>query len=229
MDYRGVLLVGMLSAAALVAAATSCSAPDPGQVTFIERPRGSTGDLTSGGSSNGGVEAGVMVGTSSGEAGVEGGGSSGTTADPVFGTTTFMLGAPGQGAPAKSANPAHGGDSSGKNCIVTGCHLDQWGFGGTLYTDAAGTARVKDAEIRISRPDGTEFQKTYSDVDGNFWIAGLGMPIPAGSRVGVRTADGKKMNMGGSIGPGQAGCSQGGGCHGKLTTPPGTQGLVYVK
>ena len=227
MDYRGVLLVGMLSAAALVGAATSCSAPDPGQVTFIERPRGSGGELSSGGTSNGGVEGGVEGGPVN-EAGTDGG-SSGTAADPVFGTTTFMLGAPGQGAPAKAANPAHGGDSSGKNCIVTGCHLDQWGFGGTLYTDAAGTARVKDAEIRISRPDGTEFQKTYSDVDGNFWIAGLGMPIPAGSRVGVRTADGKKMNMAGSIGPGQAGCSQGGTCHGKLTTPPGTQGLVYVK
>ncbi len=230
MDYRGVLLLGMLSAAALVGAATSCSGPDPGQVTFIERPKGSSGELTSGGPPGPTVEGGVTPaegGTTTDGGGGEGG-SSGTPGDPVFGTTAFALGAPGRGAPAKMANAAHNGDSSGKDCIVSGCHLNQWGFGGTLYANAAGTARVPNAEVRISGPDGKVFQSTYSDVDGNFWIDGLGMPIPAGSRVGVRTADGKKSEMAGAIGPAQAGCSQGGTCHGKLATPPGTQGLVHL-
>jgi hypothetical protein len=220
MDYRGVLLVGLVSGAAIVGATASCSGPDPGQVTFIERPKGSSGELTSGGTSSGndgggGAEGGAEGGTD--------GGSSGVVGDPVFGTTTFAAGMPGQGAPAKAANPAHGGDSSGKDCIVAGCHLNQWGFGGTLYTDAAGTARVAGAEIRISGPDGKLFQNTFSDVDGNFWIQGTGMAIPANSRVGVRTADGKKMNMSGSVSTGQAGCSQAGTCHG------GSIGKVYIK
>ena len=207
MDYRGVLLVGLVSGAAIVGATTSCSGPDPGQITFSERPRGSSGELTSGGTTSGGTD----------------GGSSGVVADPVFGTTAFAAGSPGQGAPAKAANPAHNGDSSGKDCIVAGCHLNQWGFGGTLYTDAAGAARVAGAEVRITGPDGKLFQNTFSDVDGNFWIQGLGVPIPANSRVGVRTADGKKMNMSGLIGAGQAGCNQAGTCHGA------TAGKVYIK
>jgi hypothetical protein len=222
MDYRGVLAIGLLSGAAIVGSTASCSGPDPGQVTFIERPRGSSGELTSGGTSNGGVDGGATIEGGTVEGGTDGG-SSGVVADPVFGTTAFALGQPGQGAPAKAANPAHNGDSSGKDCIVAGCHLNQWGFGGTLYTDAAGTARVPNAEVRISGPDGKEFQKTYSDVDGNFWIQGLGVPIPANSRVGVRTADGKKMSMSGSVGPGQAGCNQAGTCHG------GGAGKVYLK
>lgn len=223
MDYRGVLLVGLVSGAAVVGATTSCSGPDPGQITFSERPRGSSGELTSGGTTSGGTDGGGTTdGGSSGEAGADGG-SSGVVGDPVFGTSTFTLGSPGQGAPAKMANAAHNGDSSGKDCIVAGCHLNQWGFGGTLYTDAAGTARVKDAEVRITGPDGKEFQKTYSDVDGNFWIAGLGIPIPANSRVGVRTADGKKMEMAGTVSTAQAGCNQAGTCHG------GTAGKVYLK
>ena len=228
MDYRGVLLVGMLSAAAVIGAVSACDAPDPGQITFIERPKGSSGELTTGGLPP--VEAGTLgEGGTTTEGGTADGGSSGSTSgDPVFGTTTFALGSPGRGAPAKMANAAHNGDASGKDCIVSGCHLNQWGFGGTLYADAAGAARVANAEVRISGPDGKLFQSTYSDVDGNFWIDGLGIPIPAGSRVGVRTADGKKMNMAGSIGPAQAGCSQGGTCHGKLATPPGTEGLIHL-
>ena len=224
MDYRGVLLVGLFSGVAVVSSTTSCSAPDPGQVTFLERPRGSSGELTSGGTTSGGTDGGGTTdgGSSGGEAGTDGG-SSGAVGDPVFGTTTFAAGMPGQGAPAKMANPAHNGDSSGKDCIVAGCHLNQWGFGGTLYTDAAGAARVAGAEVRITGPDGKLFQNTFSDVDGNFWIQGLGVPIPANSRVGVRTADGKKMNMAGAVSVGQAGCNQAGTCHG------GTGGKVFVK
>ena len=60
--------------AALVGSTSSCSAPDPGQVTFIERPKGQTGDLTSGGTS--GLPAdGGSSGDAGGEAGVDGGSS----------------------------------------------------------------------------------------------------------------------------------------------------------
>jgi hypothetical protein len=127
----------------------------------------------------------------------------------------FVLGMTGVGAPAKAANPAHNGDASGKNCIVNGCHLDArpFAFGGTLYTDAIGTARVPNAEIRVTGPDNTEWARTYSDVDGNFWIDSPATPMPANSRVGVRTATKTKiMTM--PIGTAQAGCSQAGTCHG---------------
>jgi len=211
MDFRGVLLVTGMLGGALFGLTTSCSGPDPAQITFGE-PR------------TGGV-----VGTSGGVP-TDGGGPPGdggapgdaAPADPVFGNTTFALGTPGRGAPAKAANAAHAGDSSGKDCIVAGCHQGGWAFGGTLYTDAAGTARVPGAEVRISGPDGVEYAKTYSDVDGNFWIDALALPIPTGSRVGVRTAD-KKLNMAATVGPGQAGCNQANTCHG------GTAGKVFLK
>src|SRR4051812_17297374 len=47
MDYRGVLLVGLLSGAAIASATTSCSGPDPGLIVFSERPK--TTEQTSGG------------------------------------------------------------------------------------------------------------------------------------------------------------------------------------
>ncbi len=225
MDYRGVLLVGMLSGAALVGAAASCSGPDPGEITFIERPKGSPGELTSGGSSNGGVEAGPTAeGGPVSEGGAEGG-SSGMARDPVFGTTAFAAGSAGPPVRvAKAANPAHNGDASGKDCIVAGCHLDArpWAFGGTLYTDAAGAARTANAEIRITGPDGKLYASTFSDVDGNFWFETGDPKVPAGSRVGVRTA-GKVMDMGGTVGGAQVGC-QSTACHGA-----GNPGKVYVK
>jgi hypothetical protein len=221
MDYRGVLVVGIVCGAGLLGATGACSGPDPGEVTFSERARGATGELTSGGPSGSSGEDGGTAATSGGPAvGMD----AGTTPapDPVFGTSTFAAGAPGPGAPAKVANAAHGADASGKDCMAAGCHQGKWAFGGTLYSDAAGTARVKDAEIRITGPDGNAFAKTFSDVDGNFWVQYVA-PVPANSRVGVRTADGKKMNMSATIGPNEAGCSQAGTCHG------GAAGKVYVK
>ncbi|MBX3190841.1 MAG: hypothetical protein KF819_27840 [Labilithrix sp.] len=213
MDFRGVLLTVAASSAAIFAVG-ACSGPDPGLVEFVERPRG-VGEIPSGGP------------IPDGSAPTDAGGDAPVVADPVFGTTTFAAGTPGPGAPAKAANMAHGGDSSGQDCVVAGCHIAggnrQWTFAGTLYADGAGgAARVAGAEIRISRPDGTEFAKTYSDADGNFWIDDPLEAIPAGSRVGVRNAT-LKMNMAGAIGAGQAGCSQAGTCHG------GTALKVYLK
>lgn len=206
MDYRQFMLVSTVAASALAGlCAASCSSPDPAQIVFGD-PK--TGNPPGPGPGDGG------------SSGTDGGDASTGPSDPIFGTSTFTLGSPGRGAPAKTANAAHGTDASGQDCIVAGCHSGSWAFGGTLYTDAAGTARVPNAEVRVARADGTEFAKTYTDVDGNFWIDFV-EPIPQNSRVGVRTAT-KKMNMAGAISNGQAGCSQGGTCHG------GSAGKVYL-
>ncbi len=212
MIYRGFLLIGVLLGATASGATSGCSGPDPGQVTFGERSRGSNGDVTGGSVSGATPDLGVVDagGTANSQTSADGGASA--VADPVFGVTTFAAGQPGPGGPAKAANPAHEGDASGKDCTKSGCHKGLWAFGGTLYTDAAGAARVKGAEIRIAGPDGKEFAKTFSDVDGNFWINYVA-PIPANSRVGVRTADGKKATMQGVIGPAETGCSTVGACH----------------
>ena len=222
MNYRGVLLVGMIGAAALVGAVSACDAPDPGQITFIARA-GSSGELTSGGPGPT-LEAGVMNdegGTTMTEAGSEGG----PVGDPVFGTTAFAAGPAGPPLNvAKAANAAHNGDASGKDCIVAGCHLDArpWAFGGTLYTDATGTGRTAAAEIRVTGPDGKVYASTFSDVDGNFWFETSDPKVPAGSRVGVRTAT-KQMDMNGTIGGAQVGC-QSTACHGA-----GNPGKVNIK
>lgn len=81
---------------------------------------------------------------------------------------------------------------------------------------------MANAEIRVAGPDGKEFAKTFSDVDGNFWVDFV-TPIPVNSRVGVRTADGMKKKMSGLIGAGQAGCRQHS-CHGS-----GGIGKVYIQ
>lgn len=218
MDYRGVLLVAMVSGAALVGATSACSGPDPGQITFSERPKGTT-DITSGGSGQI-LDGGDPDGGGGTDASKEGGSSSG---DPVFGTTTFALGALGRGAPAKG-NPNHAAftmsNPAGQDCIT--CHAGDWAFAGTLFTDKASTTPVAGAEIRVAKPDGTLFASAYSDADGNFWIETQSTAIPNGSRVGVRNGT-LKESMVGTIGAGQAGCSQGTTCHG------GTQGKVYLK
>ena len=221
--FGSLLLVGLLSGAALVSSATSCSGPDPGLIEFSERPKGSSGALDSPEGGTGG-EAGTTKEGGAGEAGSEGGASS--SGDPVFGTTTFAAGPAGPPVRvAKAANPAHGGDASGKDCIVGGCHLDTrpWAFGGTLYTDAAGTARVPMAEIRITGPDAKVYASTYTDVDGNFWFETGTPTVPANSRVGVRIA-GKFMDMAGTNGGAQVGCQKAAGCHGA-----GTPGKVFLK
>ena len=224
MDYRGVLLAGILSGVAVVSATTSCSGPDPGQITFSERPRGSSGETTSGGpggpAADGGGGGGGP-GSSSGDAGGSGGG------DPVFGTTVFTAGsAPATGpAKGKSAHSSLGAnnDPSGYDCIVAGCHLDTrpFSFGGTLYTDAAGAARVAGAEIRVTGPDGKLVGTTYSDADGNFWLPGAA--LPAGSHTGVRNAT-KVLDMNGAVGGARVGCQKAG-CHVTGAGP----GRVYLQ
>lgn len=232
MDHRSVLLVGLLSGAALIGSTSSCSGPDPGQVTFIERPKGQTVDLSSGSS-------GVTVdGGSSGEGGSEAGVDGGTSGLPV----TAFTGAPaydpaGQANGGPSTNAGHNfpgntpvTNPAGQNCMD--CHKAGgsaanaiWGIAGTLYQTSAGTAVSTKAEVRLVDSTGKELSKVYVDGLGNFWSDTIVGGVPGGSKVGVRngTATAQMKLMGLAIGSADNGCnSTKAGCH----VPP--QGKVYI-
>jgi|GEM_PF-1636459 len=235
-----VIACAALGSAVLVAL-WSCSAADPGLVVYRERDRsqslgpnagGSNASQPGGATDAGGQEDGDDNAGDSDAASMRGDAQANGTAsatanevNAVFGGSAFVAGMPGPGAPAKAANRAHAGDASGKDCMT--CHAQDWAFSGTLYGNAQGEARerVEGAEIRIAGPDGKEFVRAYSDVDGNFWTEALATGIPSGSRVGVRTAAGAVRVMKGAIGPGQGGCNANGTCHG----PSGSAGRVFVR
>ena len=216
MDYRGVLLIGMLGGAALVGATSACSGADPGQVTFSERLRGSSPDLASGGTTSG----------QPAEGGVDGGGADAGADAPVtitdpFGATTFTLGALGPGTAKGNMNHAAFPQSNpaGQECMA--CHAGTWQFAGTVFTDKLSTTPVAGAEIRVTKGDGTSSLSAFTDADGNFWVSAVAAPIAEGSRVGVRNGTLKQV-MGSSIGAGGAACGKAD-CHG------GAQGKVYLK
>lgn len=205
MDYRVVWLSGIVAGTA--AAGSACEAPDPGEVTFSERSK------TESASGSSGVSPTDDGGSSSSSGGADGGGEGGAP-DPVFGNEAFAPGNPGQNA--NGATATHGGTVEGKACMIAGCHLDtgpKWGFGGTVYTALNGGTTVKNAEVRVTGPDGKTFGSAYTDDNGNFWFDGAGAKPPANSRVGVRNAT-KSMIMTGTVaGDTGADCNSAG-CHG---------------
>lgn len=194
MDYRGVLLIGLVGAAALVGATTSCTAADPGQITFSERPKGQTADLTSGGSPVNPADGGATA-----DGGVEAGG----------GLVTAFTGAP----PFDAAGQANGASTNaqhnfpgntpitnpaGQNCMD--CHKAGgsaanaiWGVAGTVYNSTAGTTAVAKAEVRVVDASGKELSKVYSDNLGNFWSDTIVGGLPGGAKVGVRNATVTKL------------------------------------
>lgn len=212
MDFRVVWLSGIVVGTASVAAA--CDAPDPGQVVYSERSKTESSGGTSGQASSSGTSGST---SSSGSSGGDGGGSSsgeGGAADPVFGTSAFAPGTPGQNANGAAGD--HGGNVEGRDCMVTGCHLDKgpkWGFAGTVYSTATGGATVKNAEVRVTGPDGKTFGMAYTDDNGNFWFDGAGAKPPANSRAGVRTAT-KKMTMAGTVAGDSGAACNSTACHG---------------
>lgn len=203
MNVRGLVLFGSLVGSALLGAvSSSCSGPDPGAIEYRERAR-------------------TDLGTSSGvNPGDGGSGDEGGAADPVFGTTSFTPGqppAPGRAnTAAQGTHPANG--VAGESCFQTGCHGPgepgpDWAMAGTVYSTLTGGATVAGAEIRISGPDGTEYAKTYSDEDGNFWIdKPVSGDIPANSRVGVRNANNKMIMLATVTGNAGSACHAAG-CH----------------
>lgn len=218
MEYRGVLLIGAVLGAAALGLSSGCSAPDPGAISFAERP-GAAGE-PQGPSTGGSTSGGTSGATSSGTSGAPVGGG-----DTIFGATPFSY-----SAPLKTANVASqthpNSNVEGVNCMVAGCHLDgpfPWLFAGTVYTAATGGVTVPKAQIRVVKADGSEVGTAYTDANGNFWIPGaVGVTIPAGSFVGVRKEGGATMKMTTALAATDGGCNAAGACHG------GTQGKVYA-
>ncbi|HSO35249.1 MAG TPA: hypothetical protein VLT33_22125 [Labilithrix sp.] len=198
-------------------------------MNFSERPKGQTGDLTSGGvnPTDGG-------GSSSGEGGTEAGTDGGSSGQPV---TAFT------GAKAFNAAGATVGDAlnaghnfagntpptnpAGQNCID--CHKAGgsaagaiWGIAGTIYTSAAGTTPIKGAEVRVVDAAGKELALVYSDANGNFWSDTIVGGVPGGAKVGARNATVTKL-MSTALTTQDAGCQKGG-CH-----VAGSQGRVYLQ
>jgi hypothetical protein len=204
MDYRAVILIGSLALGALTGAQAGCRAPDPGSITFAERPASGSTDPTTGTPAGGGSDAG------------------GSTADPIFGTEAYVYVDPG--LTANNAATEHQGTVEGKDCVVTGCHLDapaapKWLIAGTIYSAINGGTTVARAEVKVVGPDGTEVAKAFADANGNFFLDKAG-DIPAGSKVGVRTGDGgTPQHMTTTLAPGQKSCNSTQlNCHGTPTT-----------
>ncbi len=204
MDHRFVLLA-VLALGCTSVAAVSCSAPDPGAITFAERvgaplqPSGPGGSTSSSGDGGGPAP--------------DGGASSGAP-DPVFGTTAFAYQNPG--LVANGANVAHAGTVVGKNCVQASCHAPGspkvWLIGGTVFDGPASTTTVAQAEVRVVDATGRELAKAYTDPNGNFWLEKGALPdIPANAKAGVRTATAVQRMGAGITGP-TVGCNNTG-CH----------------
>lgn len=219
MDYRGLAVLGACLAAGLVPLLPACKGPDPGAITFEERPgsggetQGSSTSSSSGATSSGGTD----------------GGAAGITdvfKDPATGTVEAFKYEDPQAVNAIDPPPTgHVGDSAppmqGKACVATGCHADspKWGAGGTVYAALTGGALPdnlkKKVQIRIVNADGTEYGTFYPDDDGNFYLsAPVDKPFPGpGSRVGIRTEQGQTKMMTATIeGAAGANCNAVG-CH----------------
>jgi hypothetical protein len=224
MDYRAVLLAATVLGTGVLSLVTSCAAPDPGEVTFMERQKsgsdigGSTSSSTSSTSSS----------TSS--SGSDGGGST-TSGGPV----TAFSGAPAYVAtdPAAGGNKTTVGHQNGdpKFLSCQDCHKNggqasgfPWAIGGTVYDANTGGAAVVQAEVRVVDSTGKEIAKAYTDTQGNFWFDANNVPggIPAGSKVGVRNGTKTKLMSTDLTGVGDGACQKAG-CH-----ATGGQGHIFL-
>ena len=102
MDYRGVLLVGHARAGRPSSARRRpAAAPIPGRSRSASVRRGSSGELTSGGTDQQARPTAAAADGGDADAGADGGSGRG---DPVFGTTAFTRGPPTAPAAAKGAH-----------------------------------------------------------------------------------------------------------------------------
>lgn len=217
MEYRGLLLIVACASASTLGLTLSCNAPDPGEITFVERPRGTEPVSTS--SSSGDPDGG---GSSSG---ADGGGSSG-------GAVTAFTGAPAYATPAAGASSANGNHADGNpgiNCMD--CHRaggtaagNPWGIAGTIYAAPTGAAIVAQAEIRLVDATGKQLASVYTDPVGNFWSDPIAGGIPAGAKVGVRNGTLQKLMATALSGDADGACQRAG-CH---ATGAGAQGHMYL-
>lgn len=225
MNYRSVLLMGLLGGAGVVGSTSSCSGPDPGQITYSERPKGTTGDLTSGGTSGTSGVTPTDGGSSGAETGTEGG-TSGLPVTAFTGAAPFDPAGASVGSSNVPASHPNGGNPAGVNCMT--CHGPagpanaKWGIAGTVYTTAAGATPLAKANLRIVDAKGKELASVYSDPLGNFWADTIVGGIPAGSFVGVRNATVTKL-MTTALAAKDSGCQQAA-CH-----VAGAQGRVFLQ
>lgn len=97
------------------------------------------------------------------------------------------------------------------DCHVAGGAAPAFAFGGTAFTDVAGTLPAANVEIRVRAPSGSAVS-VYTDEDGNFYApAAFAFPANAGVRSAVAS---RVMN-----GPAPQGNCNGGQCHGGGTHP----------
>lgn len=111
-----------------------------------------------------------------------------------------------------STRPHNKAGNAGFDCLQchTGSGAPKFLIAGTVYAAKGGGLGLKGAQVRIVDPAGTEVALMGTDSVGNFWLkAGTLAALPAGSRVGARTALVAKV-MGAPIGAGS--CNQSN-CH----------------
>ncbi len=203
MNYRGVMLVARVAAGALLGAVISCSAPDPGQVTYRDRE------------GSGAVPAPTATATGTSTPGTDSGSGAGTATGAFVGAAPFVA---GTASGSKNGNHAFAGapdpqNPAGEDCTKSTCHGGAtgsiWGFAGTVYTDGAGATPVAGAQVRVVDAAGVQVgEMVYTDALGNFWTSAPAPPLPAGAKVGVRNAT-KSLTMSASA---ATGC-QAVGCH----------------
>lgn len=222
MDYRGLVVVGAVVSAAVLPLLPACTAPDPGQITFVPRagasnPADENGDQSSSGNTV--SDAGTTTSSSSSS----GGGAD--AGDPIFGTVAFAYVDPGEKANDQPA--PHAPPMQGQACGQGGCHGaptpagPQWVAAGTIFKDAQGTALDAPAQFEIQIVDPKTntaiVGPAFTDSDGNFWIdpGGAAVPIPDGALVGVRGASGKTTVMSPALSAATGfNCNSATGCHG---------------
>jgi hypothetical protein len=218
--------------AGCLALTTSCATPDPGSVTFEERPHqgieSSSGTSGTGGTS--GASGTAPPATDGG--GTEGGTSSGAV-DAFTGAAPYAPGVANGDSNTASHNiaPINNNNPAGNDCLT--CHKtggqaagNPWVFAGTVYTTTAGaTAAAAGVEVRMVSAAGAELASVYTDAQGNFFIDQLKdntKVVPAGAKVGVRNGPTPKV-MQTALTAGQGGC-QSTGCH-----VAGAQGRVSLQ
>jgi hypothetical protein len=115
--------------------------------------------------------------------------------------------------PDESSNHHLGDSNAGKDCLSchTGEGAPQFVVGGTVLATKTGNDDidgVAGVQVRVVSATGEEIALVGTDSSGNFWLEG-DLVLPAGSRVGVRSASSTKT-MSGTVGNGS--CNQSG-CH----------------
>jgi hypothetical protein len=109
--------------------------------------------------------------------------------------------------------------NAGKDCLTSGCHASggwkRFSLGGTIYTDAEGTAAMADAQIEAVDANGITVNLT-SDQIGNIYSA-QSMTAPFTISVSYR---GRMVKM--------PGAASGGGCNADNCHVVGSAGRVYI-